>query len=614
MTRSPGNSTIGMLLEKEIRGTMVTIVLFTAALFAGYQAYSIWSTGRTAETLLVSQVVSMASQGIIANDYISLQKELSRFVDAVHDSQPYGAKIEIFLDRRPLAQAGDSYGRFFYQSFTKQERLPSNSILEVRGKIGLGNMILNALLMAIFFFSILATIYFALTRKIARAITRFTNPLSQSVAWLNELSLSFPLSGKAIKTPAKIDIHEIDSLNESVSKFSMEIKTLEKNIETMSFDKGRLEVAEQVAHDIVSPLTSLRLFINELRSLTTEQRVVLERSAQRINDIISSMRLSHVTKQRQLSNADSFENGEIKPVLLVTLVNEVVGEKRVQCLSKPNIDIDFNLNSENWNLFAMASSSELNRILSNLIDNAIESIESDGYVRVDLAADQANVMIQIRDNGCGIADEILPKVGERGLTTKKEGSGLGLYHAKKMIESWKGKLKITSQSNAGTSVEILLPKIQAPQWFPQNVTVTPESIIVVLEDDISIHDVWKSKLSDLAIQFHLFSHSSELRTWISKNRPTLSQAEFFVDYELRGEEFTGLDVIETEGLCKQSVLVSSHSTNPQVERKCELLGVGRLHKEVLPFLQIFEQSNLLTKPRQWHNEGGSQAWKSNMLT
>ena len=607
MTRSPKNSTIDMLLEKEIRGTMVTIVLFTAALFAGYQAYSIWSTGRTAETLLASQVVSMASQGIIANDYMSLQKELSRFVDAVHDSQPYGAEIEIFLDKRPLAQAGDSYGRFFYRSFAKQEQLPSSSILEVRGKIGLGNMILNAFLMAVFFFSILTAIYFALTRKIAKAITKFTNPLSQSVSWLNELSLSFPLSGKNIKTPARVDINEIDSLNESVSKLSGEIKTLEKNIETMSFDRGRLEVAEQVAHDIVSPLTSLRLFINELRSLTTEQRVVLERSAQRINDIVSSMRLSQITKQkRHLSIADSSEDVETKPVLLVTLINEVVGEKRVQCLCKPNIDIDFNLNSENWNLFAMANSTELNRILSNLIDNAIESIESDGYIRVDLATDQASVKIQVRDNGCGIASDILFKIGERGLTTKRDGSGLGLYHAKKMIESWKGELKITSQVNAGASVEILLPKIQAPQWFPQNVTVTPESTVVVLEDDISIHDVWKSKLASLPMRFHLFSHSRELRTWIAENQPNLSSTEFFVDYELRGEELTGMDVIETEGICAQSVLVSSHVTNPQIEKKCEVLGVRRLHKEVLPFLPIFEQSTLLTKPQQWHEEGGTR--------
>jgi signal transduction histidine kinase len=100
------------------------------------------------------------------------------------------------------------------------------------------------------------------------------------------------------------------------------------------------------------------------------------------------------------------------------------------------------------------------RVLSNLMDNAIESLpKTGGRVRVQLALILPSLIsVAVMDTGSGIPKEILPKLFARGATFgKTQGTGLGLFHAKSQIESWGGKLEIASTSEIGTSIRITLP-------------------------------------------------------------------------------------------------------------------------------------------------------------
>lgn len=85
--------------------------------------------------------------------------------------------------------------------------------------------------------------------------------------------------------------------------------------------------------------------------------------------------------------------------------------------------------------------------LSNIINNAVEAFaDSCGNVEVALLSIGDEVQLIVKDNGRGIPPEVLKKIGEKGVTHGKEGttsgSGLGVYHARKTIESCDGVFEI----------------------------------------------------------------------------------------------------------------------------------------------------------------------------
>ena len=84
-------------------------------------------------------------------------------------------------------------------------------------------------------------------------------------------------------------------------------------------------------------------------------------------------------------------------------------------------------------------------------------MENGGRITIEIRRHLTEmIMIRIIDQGSGIPEHLLSKIGEPFFTTKEQGTGLGLMICKNIIEEHKGNLKIDSSSN-GTKVEILLP-------------------------------------------------------------------------------------------------------------------------------------------------------------
>ncbi len=102
---------------------------------------------------------------------------------------------------------------------------------------------------------------------------------------------------------------------------------------------------------------------------------------------------------------------------------------------------------------------ELNQVWTNIIHNALQSMENKGslYIRVEKIED--NCVISFKDTGCGIADEIKNKVFEPFFTTKEvgEGSGLGLDISSKIIKKHNGKIELESTVGIGTEFKVTLP-------------------------------------------------------------------------------------------------------------------------------------------------------------
>ena len=105
---------------------------------------------------------------------------------------------------------------------------------------------------------------------------------------------------------------------------------------------------------------------------------------------------------------------------------------------------------------------ELCRVLGNIIDNAIDALESvnrDKILCIEISEDIKSFNFKIYDNGIGIPDSIQKQIFERGFTTKGDsGQGLGLSISKEVIEEHKGSINVTSNAEA-TVFEFSIPRV-----------------------------------------------------------------------------------------------------------------------------------------------------------
>jgi signal transduction histidine kinase len=104
---------------------------------------------------------------------------------------------------------------------------------------------------------------------------------------------------------------------------------------------------------------------------------------------------------------------------------------------------------------------ELTQVLINLVANGSQALiardKSDGRVIVTVRADSALVTFRIKDNGIGMAPDVLARVGTPFFTTRKEGIGLGLAQVQRLVGKSGGSFKIESEAGAGTTVTFTLP-------------------------------------------------------------------------------------------------------------------------------------------------------------
>ena len=103
-------------------------------------------------------------------------------------------------------------------------------------------------------------------------------------------------------------------------------------------------------------------------------------------------------------------------------------------------------------LYVYADKNHLLGAFNNLIKNAIQAIpqQRSGVVRVSLYAQKTKAIVRISDNGVGIPKDVADKVFGQNFTTKLQGSGIGLYYTKQIVQSAGGKIYFDSVEDIGT--------------------------------------------------------------------------------------------------------------------------------------------------------------------
>lgn len=360
-------------------------------------------------------------------------------------------------------------------------------------------------------------------------------------------------------------------------------------------------MASQVSHDIRSPLSVLNAIAGTMVDMPEDKRILLRSASNRINDIANQLLQKNKTelttkpnKDNKISELDKIKQGKsaLNIELLSSIVDVMVSEKRMQFREMASVVIEADL-EESYGAFAAIDPAEFKRVLSNLINNSIEALKKEnGRVVVSVKNYSSKKIVTVRDNGSGIPQHILEKLGDKGITHGKEGtesgSGLGIYHAKKTVESFGGNFIIQSRESLGTEIRMEFPNCEAPNWFVPEIPLNEIQTIVALDDDQSILEVWKQRFSGLnaPVSIVAFTSGNDFNNWIESNQNLAHKTIFLMDYELIGQRFTGLDLIEENKLSDKAILVTSRYEEPQIRKRCEKLGVRLIPKGMAGYVPI----------------------------
>ena len=193
---------------------------------------------------------------------------------------------------------------------------------------------------------------------------------------------------------------------------------------------------------------------NDLTAIKATLEILRHKHATKLDeDILSKITLmekSVINIQNQIDGTLNFIRQtplKLENVSLLKLLENILKTIKVP----ENIKIDVPLND----ISLYCDSSKFTVVLTNLINNSIQAIESEGKITIHASEDKDHSIIQIVDSGSGIQSEILVKIFEPLFTTKTMGTGLGLASCKYLIEEHNG--SITVQNNP-TTFTIKIPK------------------------------------------------------------------------------------------------------------------------------------------------------------
>lgn len=219
----------------------------------------------------------------------------------------------------------------------------------------------------------------------------------------------------------------------------------------------RRDFVSNVTHELKTPLTSIRGFVDTLKNGAVEDPQVAKRFLD-IIDIETERLYLLIQDILLLSEIESKQDFEVEPCDINKIVKEVVE------LLEPKFDerVVLNYIPEPYIRPYYCNGGRIKELLINLLDNAIKYTE-EGTVVLVCKEDGNDLFIQVTDTGIGIERKYLSRIFERfyridkGRSRKQGGTGLGLSIVKHIVELYSGRIKVESEVGKGTRFEIRLP-------------------------------------------------------------------------------------------------------------------------------------------------------------
>ncbi|RYG13401.1 MAG: hypothetical protein EOO07_17740, partial [Chitinophagaceae bacterium] len=237
------------------------------------------------------------------------------------------------------------------------------------------------------------------------------------------------------------------------SQHFVRLKQLEeKNIEIEKLHMQQGEILGFVAHDLRNPLNNIEALSTLLHKESPQEELILilkssQQAKNIINDLIEAVKMDKAKLDTQSLNLNSF-------------VTSTVEKWRANTKRNLVIDVD------EPKILAYVNASKLERVLDNLISNAIKFSSEDKKISVSLRKIAKQIEIKVKDDGIGIPKELLSYIfqqfsqaGRNGLHGEKS-IGLGLHISRKIMQQHGGELLVESEENKGTTFTAQFPLIK----------------------------------------------------------------------------------------------------------------------------------------------------------
>lgn len=306
------------------------------------------------------------------------------------------------------------------------------------------------LLLPVILISILIAIVISsfLAKRFSASISRPLREISTELFKTNNKVLDFEFK--------KYKYDEINIIAESTEKMAKEIK---KSIDQIEFEKKiRQEFFTNASHELKTPITSIRGYVELLENDMVENKELKERFLGRIkfevdnmvnliNDILMIARLE--TKDIEIT---------FSKISMPLLLNEVV-ESLTPFALKNGVTIETNSKP----VSVVANPQQIKDLLNNLLINGIKYNKVGGKVIISITQENRYLVIIVEDTGIGIAEDKKARVFERfyridkGRSKKIGGTGLGLSIAKHIVNYYNGSIILESAFGKGSKFFVYLP-------------------------------------------------------------------------------------------------------------------------------------------------------------
>lgn len=291
---------------------------------------------------------------------------------------------------------------------------------------------------------------------IAFALAYFLSTyITQSLKTISDKLSETSLNQKNEKIFIRANSKEINLLIRAYNSMVDKLERSAVKLAQSEREEAWREMAKQVAHEIKNPLTPMRLTVQSFErkfdandpDLKQKLKDYSETLIQQI-DTMSSV----ASAFSQFASMPAQQNETLDVVEVVELALDIFNED------------DVTFESEEQTIISKMDRTQLIRIITNLVKNAIQSIpenQIEKIVSVSVKKIEDQVLISVTDNGTGIEQENIPRIFEPKFTTKSSGMGLGLGIIKNIIENYKGTITFDTQLGKGTVFTVSLPIINS---------------------------------------------------------------------------------------------------------------------------------------------------------
>jgi two-component system phosphate regulon sensor histidine kinase PhoR len=257
--------------------------------------------------------------------------------------------------------------------------------------------------------------------------------------------------------PAK----SIEDVNEDVEKWAEQQKAVIDDLRNN--DRYRKEFLQNLSHEIKTPIFAIQGYIDTLLNGALDNPAVSKkflentsRNVTRMVDLVNDLdEITRLESGEQPIHKKKFIIQDVVREIFETLAKKAI-EKNIHCSIKKGCEQPVEV---------FADKEKIIRVLINLVDNAIKYGKQDGFVTAGIyKTDEKHVLIELSDNGIGIAEEHLPRVFERfyrtdvGRSRNSGGTGLGLAISKHIIEAHGQSIHVRSKPEVGTTIGFTLDR------------------------------------------------------------------------------------------------------------------------------------------------------------